>query len=764
MNIAITNGLLLMPPAFRAGLGVWSRSNGTPGSANWANTDNAALVPADQDFGTCLEILKQSTTTSLRFMGETPMIPGVYLRVSARVKIVAGALCSVRIAGWAGDGSRNHVGGLVEEGATTALTTYGEVVEVSAIVGVGARNGVDMSWGTQPIYGHFGLDLIGSNGGAIRIESIRIEDITSAFIPSLIDWVDVRDYGARGDGSSNDRSAFIAADQAANGGSILVPDGDFFISGDISINSPIRFKGKIRTPVSTRVALMNSFDFPTYADAFGDETEGLKKALQALFGYTDHVTLDLAGRRVDLTEPLDFGSFAPDLKSFSNRRTIRNGAILAVPGQAWDTGRWTSNASYDPADELKLKNVANVAAIEIGSRVIGTGVGREVYVNGKDVRNKTLSLSQPLYGGAGTRSYSFERYRYMFDFSGVEAVSRFNFVDLDLNCEGVSSGIMLPPAGESFSIRDCYVKGPKDRGITSIGRACQGMLIDRCDFLSNELQTPAQHRTTIGINVNANDVKVRDNRFVRFAHFLVAHGGGHIISGNHWFQGDGSGDGLRYAGLVLTLSNVQTTISANYIDNASIEWTNEHDAYPDFSGREFTFGGLTLTGNTCLCSNTKPWFTWLTVKPYGSGHYIQGLSVIGNVFKALYGEVDRIERVDTSIADLDYGNMRNIQFEGNLFNGIVNYVANPLMVQHRQNTASNTWTIDATAGLPFQGWARTVQSVVFETPVTTGNGTRSDAYPFVETEGGGDNRQIRLKWRHAVKGSVSVYARMDRPL
>lgn len=32
MNIAITNGLLLMPPAFRGGLNAWSRSNGTPGS------------------------------------------------------------------------------------------------------------------------------------------------------------------------------------------------------------------------------------------------------------------------------------------------------------------------------------------------------------------------------------------------------------------------------------------------------------------------------------------------------------------------------------------------------------------------------------------------------------------------------------------------------------------------------------------------------------------------------------------------------------
>ena len=39
-----------------------------------------------------------------------------------------------------------------------------------AIVGVGARAGVDMGWGTVPVFGHFGLDLVGANGGAIRIE------------------------------------------------------------------------------------------------------------------------------------------------------------------------------------------------------------------------------------------------------------------------------------------------------------------------------------------------------------------------------------------------------------------------------------------------------------------------------------------------------------------------------------------------------------------------------------------------------------------
>ncbi|MBU3029319.1 glycoside hydrolase family 55 protein [Paracoccus marinaquae] len=763
MNIAITNGLLLMPPAFRAGLNAWSRTNGTPGSATWASGGTGGINPSDQDFGACLEIFKQQTTTSIRFMGETPMIAGVYLRVSARLKLVAGVPCSARIAGWAGDGARNHVTGLPETGPTVPLDTIGKVVEISAIVGVGARGGVDMSWGTRPVYGHFGLDLVGTNGGAVRIESVRIEDVSAAFVPSLIDWVDVRDYGAVGDGVTNDRAAFLAADQAANGGWVLVPEGNFLIQGDLAINSPIRFKGRLTAPASTRIAFLQSFDFPTYADAFGNETLGMKKALQALFGYTDHVTLDLCGRRVEIDEPLVIDALAPGLGDFSNRRVISNGSLLAVDGPAWLTGNWTSQATYDPATPGRLTNVANVAAIEIGSRVIGNGVGREVYVNGKNVAQGWLSLSQPLYGGAGTRSYSFERYRYIFDFSGVDQVDRLNFVDLDINCNGVASCLMLPAKGEMIAVRDCYVTRPKDRAITSIGRGCQDMLVDRCQFLSNEMSLPAQQRNTIAINVNGNDVKMRNNRFVRFAHFMVAHGGGHIITGNHWFQGDNASDGLRYAGLVLTQKNVQTTISGNYIDNASVEWTNEHSAYPDFTGNEFSFGGLTISGNTCLCSKTVPWFTWLTVKPYGSGHFVHGLSVVGNVFKALYNQIDRVERVDTSIADLDYNNMRNVQFEGNTFNGVSNYVSNPLMIQHVQNSTSNSWTLPVIEGLPFQAWAKSVQSVVSEAPIIDNSGSRLDAMPWVQTHVGSSKRQIRLNWSKPVKGSVCVYARMDRP-
>ena len=31
---------------------IYTREDGTPGSATWANQPNAAIVPADQDFGT----------------------------------------------------------------------------------------------------------------------------------------------------------------------------------------------------------------------------------------------------------------------------------------------------------------------------------------------------------------------------------------------------------------------------------------------------------------------------------------------------------------------------------------------------------------------------------------------------------------------------------------------------------------------------------------------------------------------------------------
>lgn len=761
MNIAITDGVQLSPPGFAAGLGVWSREDGTPGTATWSGAANAALVPADQDFGSCLEIYKTDDTTRLRYMAETPILPGCYLKISARVKAVAGNLPGVRIAAFPGNGRRERVTGLVQQTDTVNLTSYGRVVEVSAIVGSGKRRGVDMVWGTDPIYGHFGLDLTGANGGSVRIESIRIEDVTSVFLRSMLDWVDVRDFGAVGDGKTDDRAAFVAANAAAAGREIVVPAGTYYIGSDLAISAPIRFVGRVTMPRAARLALTTAFDFPTYADAFGDENEGFKRAIQALLGPTDHNTLDLRGRRVSLTAPIDMAEIAPSVKTFSNRRVICNGEVQAVPGSAWTTATATSQASYSTSNPRVLSNVVNVANIEIGSRVSGPGVGREVYVQSRNVGARTLTLSQPLFGGSGTRSYSFARYRYLFDFSGMERLDRLNFADVSFLCDGVSSGIMLAPSGEMIHVRDCFMVRPRDRGITSIGRGCQDLLIDRCQFLSNEMDEPVAQRSSIAINVNANDVKIRENRFVRFHHFLVAAGAGHMIVGNHWFQGDSEEAGPRRAGLVIANLNVQVTVTANYIDNNSIEWTNEYEEFPAFTGNQYSFGGLVVTGNTFLISNSSSYFAPIIVKPYGAGHFVHGLTVSGNVFKDGSNHIVRVDRVDTTYADLDYTRMRNIDFSGNTFNGIDTYIANPLTVRHDQNTAASSWEVSTAGQLPFESMARGVDSIVSLEALTDANGGRVTEMPHIAMRQGSDQRSVRVNFSKPVKGAISLRIRMD---
>lgn len=762
MNKAITEGLVLMPTPFSAGLGVWSRENGTPGSATYQGQANAALVPADQDFGGCLELVKTENTQRLRYMGQTPIQPGLYLRVTARVKALSGNLPAVRIAGWAGNAGGTNVAAADQIGPSVQLTTYGEIVEVSAIIGSGNRQGVDMVWGTAPVYGHFGLDLTGPNGGTVRIDDIVIEDVTDVFHRELMDWVDVRDFGAVGDGVTDDRAAFDAADAAANGRTVLVSSGTYYIGDHLTFESEVRFEGKLVMPAAARLALTRNFDLPSYANAFGDELTGFKKALQALFFFTDHVTLDLKGRRIDLTAPIDVAATAGITGGFQQRRVLTNGQLNAVPGPAWDTTTVTSQATYSTADPYVLTNVTNVANIPVGSLITGTGVGREVYVRSKNVGAGTIQLSLPLGATAGTRAYTFQRFKYMLDFSGFQRLDKFEVTDIELNCDGEASAIMLAPVGITFRLADSVVNRPKNRAVTSIGSGCQGIFVDQCQFISDEQSVPAQNRQSVVININANDTKLRANRVVRFGHFAILHGSGHMILGNHFFHGDNETAGVRRAGIVFTWTNVASTVQGNYIDNCYIEWSNERDPEPEHNA-EYSFGGLTVTGNIFITSDVAPWFRWIVITPRGPGHYIHGLNVTGNTFRTFNVSVDRVEHVDTTFATLDFGRSRNIVMTGNTFNGVNQIAMNPAPILHNQATASDTWVVQPGAYLPFGGWARVVESVVADGPLT-GTSQTQFVTPYVLTERGVQKNQVELKWPVAVRGKVQVSVRMDNPL
>jgi hypothetical protein len=761
MNKAITDGVTFMPTPFEQGLDVWSSGDGTPGSDTYDGAINAAFVPADQDFAGCLELQKTESTQRVRYMGETQFFPGCYLRVTARIKAISGNLPSVRIAGWPGDSAGDHVTGLAQVGPSVTLTSYGEVVEVSAIFGSGNRNGVDVVWPSPVSIGHMGLDLTGPNGGIVRIDDIQIEDVTEVFLRKMMDWVDVRDFGAVGDGVTDDTAAFEAADDAANGREVLVSEGTYYVGSTLTMESPVRFEGSLVMPGSAMLGLTKNFDLPSYIDAFdGDEGLAFRKAFQSLLNNSGHESLDLGGRRINISGPIDMQEAVPNRTEYATRRQIMNGQFYAEASGGWDTEQFTSVATYSTQYSNILTNVANVANIPVGSLITGNGGGREVYGTGKNVGLGQITLSRPLYDAVGTQNYTFTRFKYMLDFTGFNKLSKFILSDIEFQCNGRCSGIILAPSGLTFALKDSFMTRPKDRGISSIGEGCQGMLIDRCQFLSDQSGMPAQNRTAVALNANGSDVKLRDNRITQFRHFAVLAGTSSIVIGNHWFQGDNETDGLRTAGLVLTSPHNRATVTGNYIDNCSIEWTNEHHSEPD-QDNEFSFSALNISDNIFQSIGAAPWSRFIVIKPYGAGHFITGLNITGNVFRSIHTVLDRVEGVDTSFADLNYSRMRNILIKGNTFNNIGRSIENPRVMDVWQGSEANSWPVDCIDGLAFDGRARNVTSLVAEGRITNAANVSNWVFPYIQAEQGANDDQIVINFSEPVKGSMVMTVRMD---
>lgn len=762
MNMAVTQGLALMPPPFSAGLNVWSQTTGRPGTPTYDTAGFAAFVPTDPDFGGCLEIQKIQATTRLRWMGAVPVLPGLFLRIRARIKAVAGVLPDVAIAAWAGTTGGVQASGIVTTGPVTTLTQYGEVVEVSAIVGTGARPGVDMVWPTSVQIAHFGIDLTGPTGGLVRVDDIVIEDVSGFYTGDLLGVVDVRDFGAVGNGVADDRPAFLAAIAAAGARRLLVPEGTYVINGDLSITTPVEFRGNVTMPDAAVLILHRNFDFPTYAAAFGNDEQGFRKGVQALFHSNQHVSFDLMGRRILLSGPVDVFALA-GFDNTSSRRIIANGQLDAAESAAWTTQTVTRTATYSVGQPLRLTSIANVAGVPVGARVIGNGVGREVYIRSRNIGAERVTLSQPLHGGSGTQNFTFARYQYMLDFSGFSGLRNFELHNVEMRCRGRCSAVMLPEGGRIMRFMNCDFDRPADRAITSIGQGCQGMWIDHCQFRSSQQPLNAQDRTVIAFNVNANDAKIRNNRVVLWAHFGIMNGSGHIIQGNHFFAGDNVPQGVRQAGLVLTNKNSKSTFAGNYIDNCFLELSNEHDAEPEHTSG-FSFGGLTVEGNIFYAIDVAPWFSFIVIKPYGPGHFLQGLHVSGNVFRTTGGRIDRADRLDTSFAALNFNRFRNVIFDNNAYNGIDFPAESPTVILHDQNTEATTWTITTGDKLPFGGWARTVSSLVMEgAPRDASNAIRYEM-PHATVQEGVNNDEVRLRWPQATRGRALVTVRVDRPL
>ena len=696
----------------------------------------------------------------LRYTGQTDLPRETYLMIKTRVKRMAGGIPAIRIAGHAMDTNDTHVDAVTAYGPTGSLTDLGEIYEVTAIVGPGLRDGVDMVWGALPHYGHFGIDITGPTGAVVRIDDITIEDVSHIFQRDALNIVDVRDYGAIADGVTDNYNAFVAADNAANGRRVIVPTGEYAISQSLSISSHVEFQGTLVMPESAALLLKKSYDLPTYIDAFGDEAEGFKKAFQALLNSSDHDSLDMGGRTVTVSEPIDMQAAVSTRDTFTQRRVICNGQFYASGRLGWEPTIVQGQASYSINASRDLTNVENIADIEVGSLVEGAGVGREVYVTSKDVSGGSIRLSKPLYDAAGYQLYTFTRHKYLLDFSGFSTLSKLNLQNIEFQCKETANAVMLARVGLIFHMIDCFIKQPKYRGITSIGTGCQGMLIDRCHFVTAEAQTNATDRVSLGLNANNNDVKLRDNWASQFRHFALLAGSNNIITGNHFYQGDGVQGGARLAGIILTKAATSSSIVGNYVDNCFIEWTNEHDETPNFTSG-FGFSSLSISGNNFLSGAVAPWFNYILIKPYGTNHGISNLSLTNNNFRSINGSISRVEWVDTTYADINRSRLEAILFEGNNFENISRATQNPLIVEHTQSSANSVWTLETNNELPFQSYAKRVTALAPQAQIKTSSNSAYFDIPYTTGQVGSDKDQVKLTFGTLVKGKMAVTVRCD---
>ena len=151
MGLGIIEAARFTPPTFAEGLENWSSGDGVAGDPGYDLSLDTSLVLGDSDFGACLELRKTIEVQKLRSFTQTPILKQTYLRVRCRVKMISGHFPGVRIAGWAGAASGAHIAQVTQIGPSVVPTAYGQLLEVSAIIGPGLRDGVDMVWALVPI-------------------------------------------------------------------------------------------------------------------------------------------------------------------------------------------------------------------------------------------------------------------------------------------------------------------------------------------------------------------------------------------------------------------------------------------------------------------------------------------------------------------------------------------------------------------------------------------------------------------------------------
>lgn len=408
-----------------------------------------------------------------------------------------------------------------------------------------------------------------------------------------------------------------------------------------------------------------------YLSAYANNPDSaLAAALKELFSGDSSSTLDLEGRTITLNGPVDVAQAAAKTSSSVFCR-ITNGILTIsqdVPNQ--------SVTKQGQLQALALTmTLSSTQGIVRGMHISGPGLSRETYVteviNGTDIGINTYAISAQT-----NQQYTFTKFGYLLDFSGFNQLSRLSIDHVNFSLRGMVSGIMMGSDGIANHIESNWILDPKNRGITDFNSGARGISINNNEMVSNATAYADSLRYPVAITISNNDPKIRSNRIAMFRHAMIIHGGGALITGNHWWQGV---ENARTAGLIFTGRRVKGLVDGNYVDNNWIELSNESAA-----ANTTPIGRISIVGNhftNAWQGDSAAQFSWIRIAPYTVDAPVAGILVTGNTFISLQATVLRSESVDATNGSVNLTNFEDVYFSDNTWEKVTYRTYNPLTVQ-----------------------------------------------------------------------------------
>jgi len=509
-------------------------------------------------------------------------------------------------------------------------------------------------------------------------------------------------------------------------------------------------------------------DFLTSNGVDVDETSAVFAAIAKAAASRRFMGVDLEGRSIDIANSMDMS--IPLGTSQQGEFTIRNGRFRYI-GPKKTMANFTRNLSLTIGSATATPS--SMTGIVEGMYVSGPGVPRETYVRSVDTVNGQITLSTTAWRTLSSATHRFQEFDYLFDFSKITSLSNFRFEQVTFECLSNIGVFKGPKGGSTQSFTNCTFANVYKRGVifwSSGGSNCQ---IDCCQAFPDldDRQADPVDKQSVFFSIPTNDPKFRGNYFWQFGNTLVLHGSGNVIVGNHFWQATGAGSdaepgkNTRRPSIILTSGHNKTNITGNYIDNSWIEMTNENTtnlAWP-------IGGGVTISGNQFTSVSREPTNAFVVLSPYTTNALVSRISVVGNVFKNVYGGGEQGSIVPYNAADgviiptgsggsLDLTSFREITWHGNSYSNIVKRTQSEAILKKTIAVGSEatTVTFDFSNVLPWGGIPQRYVSVGVNNPLDAAAAPTPVSACFAATAG---STSVPVVLSSAVSGDV--YATVD---